>query len=191
MLCQFFAHKEIYKMKNTHKTALCGVFGALSIVIMLMGSILPLATYMCPAIAAFLILPVVAQYGEKTGFTLYTAVSLLSFILIAEKEFVLMYVFVFGLYSVFKFRADRIKPKLLQYTLKVLYAFTTTAATYALLLLVFPNPALSGEFGDMSLGLITAFFVLFIITFILYDFAAKIMFILYRQRLHNKIFKNR
>ena len=30
MLCQFFAHKEIYKMKNTHKTALCGVFGALS-----------------------------------------------------------------------------------------------------------------------------------------------------------------
>ena len=43
----------------------------------------------------------------------------------------------------------------------------------------------------MSLGLIIAFFVLFIITFILYDFAAKIMFILYRQRLHNKIFKNR
>jgi len=79
-------------MKTTHKTALCGVFGALSIVIMLMGSIIPMATYMCPAIAAFLILPVVAEYGEKTAFTLYAAVSLLSMIMIAEKEFVLMYI---------------------------------------------------------------------------------------------------
>ena len=134
MLCQFFAHKEIYKMKNTHKTALCGVFGALSIVIMLMGSILPLATYMCPAVAAFLILPVVAQYGEKTGFTLYTAVSLLSFILIAEKEFVLMYVFVFGLYSAFKFRADKIRPKLLQMVLKIVFALVTTFLSYFVLL---------------------------------------------------------
>ncbi len=178
-------------MKTTHKTALCGVFGALSIVIMLMGSIIPMATYMCPAIAAFLILPVVAEYGEKTGFTLYAAVSLLSMIMIAEKEFVLMYICVFGLYSVFKFRADKIKPKFLQYTLKALYAFIATAATYALLLLVFPNPALTGEFGDMSLALVIAFFVLFVITFMLYDLAAKIMFILYRQRLRPKIFRGK
>lgn len=178
-------------MKTTHKTALCGVFGALSIVVMLMGSIIPLATYMCPAIAAFLILPVVAEYGEKTGFTLYAAVSLLSMIVIAEKEFVLMYVCVFGLFSVFKFRADRIKPKFLQYTIKAVYALITTAAVYALLLLVFPNPALSGEFGDMSIGLMTAFFVLFVITFLLYDLAAKIMFILYRQRIRPKIFRGK
>lgn len=178
-------------MKTTHKTALCGVFGALSIVIMLMGSIIPMATYMCPAIAAFLILPVVAEYGEKTGFTLYAAVSLLSMIMIAEKEFVLMYICVFGLYSVFKFKADRIKPKFLQFVLKAVYAFATTAATYALLLVVFPNPALSGEFGDMSAWLVIAFFVLFVVTFLMYDFAAKIMFILYKQRLRPKLFKGK
>ncbi|MBQ9844701.1 MAG: hypothetical protein IJO54_01265 [Oscillospiraceae bacterium] len=178
-------------MKTTHKTALCGVFGALSIVVMLMGSIIPMATYMCPAIAAFLILPVVAEYGEKTGFTLYTAVSLLSMIMIAEKEFVLMYVCVFGLYSVFKFRADRIKPKFLQLTLKAAYAFVTTFLTYALLLFVFPSPVLTGDFGDMTIGLVIAFFVLFVITFMLYDLAAKIMFILYRTRLRSKIFKGR
>jgi len=98
---------------------------------------------------------------------------------------------VFGLYSVFKFRADRIRPKFLQYTLKALYAFITTAATYALLLVVFSNPALTGEFGDMSLALVIAFFVLFVITFMLYDLAAKIMFILYRQRLRPKIFRGK
>lgn len=178
-------------MKTTQKTALCGVFGALSIVIMLMGSIIPMATYICPAIAAFLILPVVAEYGEKTGLTLYAAVSVLSLILIAEKEFVLMYTCVFGLYSVFKFRADRIKPKFVQFIIKALYAFVTTAATYGLLLFVFPSPLLVEEFGDMSMALIIAFFALFVITFMIYDIAARIMFVLYRYRIRNKIFKNK
>ena len=178
-------------MKTTQKTALCGVFGALSIVIMLMGSIIPMATYICPAFAAFLILPVVAEYGEKAALTLYASVSLLSLILIAEKEFVLMYVCVFGLYSVFKFKADRIKPKFLQFTLKALYALATTAATYGLLLFVFPNPVLEGEFGEMSAVLMIIFFTLFVITFMLYDIAAKVVFILYRQRIRNKIFKGK
>ena len=178
-------------MKTTQKTALCGMFGALSIVILLMGSIIPLATYMCPAIAAFLILPVVAEYGEKTGLTLYAAVSLLSLMLIAEKEFVLMYVCVFGLYSVFKVRADRIKPKALQFVLKSVYTLLTTIASYALLLFVFPNPALMGEFDDFTTLLLIVFFALFVVTFLIYDFTAKVMFVLYRQRIRAKIFRNR
>ncbi|MBP1570895.1 MAG: hypothetical protein J6C76_03250 [Oscillospiraceae bacterium] len=178
-------------MNNTHKISLCGVFGALSIVIMLMGSIIPMATYMCPAIAAFFILPIVAEYGEKTGFTLYAAVSLLCMMLIAEKEFVLMYVFVFGFYSVFKFRADKIKPKFVQFVLKALYAFITTFISYALLLLVFPSPVLTNDFSDMTTGIVIAFFVLFVITFMLYDFAAKIMFVLYNSRLRPRIMKKR
>lgn len=175
-------------MNNTKRTALCGVFGALSIVIMLMGSFIPLATYMCPAIAAFLVLPVVFEYGEKTGLTLYAAVSLLSIILIAEKEFVMMYVCVFGLYSVFKFRADKIKPKFVQFIVKGVYAFVSTFATYAVLLFIFPNPMLMSEFDDMGFVLLIVFFALFIVTFLLYDFAAKVMFILYRQRIRAKIF---
>lgn len=178
-------------MNNTQKISLCGVFGALSVVIMLMGSIIPMATYMCPAIAAFLILPVVAEYGEKTGFTLYLAVSLLCMMLIAEKEFVLMYVFVFGLYSVFKFRADKIRPKFLQIVLKCLYAFVTTFLTYALLLFVFPSPVLTNDFSDMTMGIAVAFFALFVVTFMLYDLAAKIMFILYTRRLRPKIIKRK
>ena len=169
--------------------ALCGVFGALSITILLFGFMVPMATYICPAAAAFLLLPVAYEYGEKTSFTLYLAVSVLAMILIPEKEFVLMYVFVFGLYSAFKFRADKIRPKLLQMVLKTVFALVTTFLSYFVLLVVFPNPVLTGELGEMGMALIIAFFVLFAVTFIMYDFAAGRMFVLYYYRLRPKLIK--
>ncbi len=178
-------------MRHSDKMALCGVFGALSIVIMLFGYLIPLATYACPALAAFFLLPVAYEYKEKTAFTLYLAVSFLSLILIPEKEFVMMYVFVFGLYSAFKFKADKIKPKLLQIVLKALYSLVTTFLCYYVLLVIFPNPVLSGEMGDMTIGLAVAFFVLFMITFLMYDFAAGKMFIVYYYKLRPKLVKKR
>lgn len=171
--------------------ALCGVFGALSIVIMLFGFMIPMATYACPAIAAFFLLPIAYEYKEKTAFTLYLAVSVLSLILIPEKEFVLMYVFVFGLYSAFKFKADRIKPKLLQFILKTAYSLVSTFLCYYILLVVFPNPVLTGELNDMTIGLIAAFFAVFAVTFLMYDFAAGKMFILYYYKLRPKLIKKR
>lgn len=176
-------------MKNTKKIALCGVIGALSIVLLLMGSIIPLATYACPALAAILILPISYEYQEKTAFTMYLSVSILSTILIPEKEFVMMYVFVFGLYTVFKFKADKIKPKFLQLILKASYAVISTAVCYAILLLVFPNPLLTKELSDSTSWFIILFFVLFSATFILYDFSATLMFRLYIYKLRNRLFK--
>ena len=176
-------------MKKTKQMALCGVFGALSITILLFGFMVPMATYICPAAAAFLLLPVAYEYGEKTSFTLYLAVSVLAMILIPEKEFVLMYVFVFGLYSAFKFRADKIRPKLLQMVLKTVFAIVTTFLSYFVLLVVFPNPVLTGEFGEMGMALIIAFFALFAVTFLMYDFAAGRMFVLYYYRLRPKLIK--
>lgn len=176
-------------MKSTKKVALCGMFGALSVTIMLLGSVIPFATYMCPAIAAFFILPIVFDYDEKTGFMLYSVVSILSMLIVAEKEFALMYVFVFGLYSVFKFRADKIKPTFIQYTLKALYCLVMTALCYGLLLFVFPSPLLTEEFGDFTLWLGVAFLALFTIVFLLFDFASSKMFILYRYYLRPKLIK--
>lgn len=165
--------------------------GALSITILLIGFMIPMATYACPALAAFFLLPIAYEYKEKTAFTLYLAVSALALILIPEKEFVLMYVFVFGLYTAFKFKADSIRPKLLQIVLKALYAFLSTLLCYVILLVVFPNPVLSGEIGDAGVALIAAFFIVFIITFLMYDFAAGKMFLLYKYKFRKKFFNNK
>lgn len=190
MYCHYIARKEKF-MKSTKKLALCGVFGALSVTVMLLGSIIPMATYMCPAIAAFFLLPVVYEYKEKTAFTLYLVVSILSMLLVAEKEYAVMYAFVFGLYTVFKFKADKIKPKILQYTLKALYAAVMTVACYSVMLFVFTSPALLSDFEGMTVWLAVAFVVLFTITFVLYDIAAGKMFILYYYRLRPKLIKGR
>ena len=176
-------------MKNTKRIALCGMFGALSVTVMLLGSLIPMATYMCPAIAAFFILPIVYEYKEKTGFMLYLVVSILSVLLVAEKEFAFIYVFLFGLYNVFKFRMDKIKPAFLQYTLKTLYCIVMTAVCYGLLLFVFPSPLLTEEFGDFTLLLGVAFAVLFVVVFLLFDFASRKMFILYCYYLRPKLIK--
>lgn len=178
-------------MKNTKKIALCGVFGALSITIMLIGYLFPFATYMCPAIAAFFLLPVVYEYREKTAFTLYLAVSVLCMLLVPEKEYAMMYTFVFGLYNVFKFKFDKIRPNFLQFSLKVLYCVTTLCVCYGLLLFVFPSPVLTGDFADFTIWLAVAFVVLFTVTFMLFDFATGKMFILYYYRLRPKLIKGR
>ncbi|MEG0092329.1 MAG: hypothetical protein RSA20_10945, partial [Oscillospiraceae bacterium] len=87
-------------VRNSKKIALCGVIGALSITILLFGFMVPFATYACPAIAAFLLLPIAYEFKEKTAFTLYAAVSFLAIFLIPDKELAMMYIMVFGLYTV-------------------------------------------------------------------------------------------
>ena len=176
-------------MKSSKKIALCGMVGALSVTILLMGFMIPLATYACPALAAFFLLPIAYEYKEKTAFTLYLAVSALSLILIPEKEFVLMYVLVFGLYTSFKLKADKIKPKFLQIAVKSLFAMLSTLLCYTILLVIFPNPLLTGEINDAGIGIIIAFFIIFTITFLMYDFAAGKMLLVYRYRFRKKFFK--
>ena len=59
------------RSSESRKIALSGVFGSLAAVLMLMGGILPLATYVAPALAGILIVPVAIEFGIKTGYVLY------------------------------------------------------------------------------------------------------------------------
>ena len=65
------------RSSESRKIALSGVFGSLAAVLMLMGGILPLATYVAPALAGILIVPVAIEFGIKTGYVLYAAIGLL------------------------------------------------------------------------------------------------------------------
>ena len=75
-------------MRNrpSFRVAFCGVLAALMIVIMLLGTMIPATEYLCPAVAGVLIIPVVWEFGGKTGALLYLAVALLSLILSPNKE---------------------------------------------------------------------------------------------------------
>ena len=55
--------------QQSAKAAFCGLMVALSIVIMLAGGIIPIATYAAPMISAVLLLPILFEYGRKIAFT--------------------------------------------------------------------------------------------------------------------------
>ena len=65
-------------MRNrlSFRVAFCGVLAALMIAVMLLGTMIPTTTYICPALAGVLLLPVVWEFGFRTGALLYLAVAL-------------------------------------------------------------------------------------------------------------------
>ena len=93
--------------QQSAKAAFCGLMVALSIVIMLAGGIIPIATYAAPMISAVLLLPILFEYGRKIAFTAYAAVSLISLFLGLDKEAAFFYLFI-GYYPIVKFQLDRI-----------------------------------------------------------------------------------
>ena len=56
-----------HRRSQSMRVALGGVFGALALTLMLLGGILPAATFAAPAFAGMLIVPVAIEFGMKTG----------------------------------------------------------------------------------------------------------------------------
>ena len=81
---------------ESQKIALCGMLGALSVVLLLIGSALQIGTYAAPMLAAFLIIPVLEEYGPRYALTLYATVSILAVLFVPETELAFFYVLVMG-----------------------------------------------------------------------------------------------
>ena len=72
--------------EKSRKMALCGVLCALSTVCMLLGGIIPFATFCCPALAAALLTPLLFEAGDKMTLAAYAAVAVLSLLLCPDRE---------------------------------------------------------------------------------------------------------
>ena len=65
-------------MKQTKKLALTGMLCALAAGIMMLGNLIPLATFCCPALAGLMLIPVFVECGERMSWSAYAAIALLS-----------------------------------------------------------------------------------------------------------------
>ena len=74
---------------ESQKIALCGMLGALSVVLLLLGSALQIGTYAAPMLAAFLLIPVLEEYGTRYALTLYVCVAILAVLFVPETELAL------------------------------------------------------------------------------------------------------
>lgn len=159
------------RKRNSIRIALGGLLGALSLVMMLSGSILPLATFLAPTISGVLLVPVAIEFGMGTGLVLYAAVSILSFFMVPDKEMALVFIFFLGYYPLIKPKLDSIRAKMLCYCAKLAAFNLSVVAMYCLILYVFPIPYLVAEMKQWGVLFAVVLLVCGNVTFVIYDIA--------------------
>lgn len=165
--------------KLTTMISVCGLFAALSVVIML-ASYLGVTTYAVPAIAGSLLVIIYLEFGVKSAFTVYIMVSVLSF-LICEKEAALCYILFFGYYPFLKGFIEKIKNKIIQWILKIVL-FTVAFALemcFAVWFLGIPISEMNMGYGTIGL---VAFCLALEVMFVVYDIALTKVITLYLFR---------
>ena len=126
--------------------ALGGVFAALAVVIMSMGDMIPMATFVCPAVCILLLEVVRKSCPVRVGWAWYGAVAILSLLLGPDKEAAAVFVFL-GYYPLIKPFFDRSK---LKWIWKLGYFNVVILAMDWLLMNLFGMAQLVEEFAEMG-----------------------------------------
>lgn len=88
--------------------AICGVTAALALVIMCLGGLIPVATYVCPMLCALLLSVVLRLCGTRLAWVWYVAVAILSALMGPDKEAAAVFVFL-GYYPIVKPKLDAVR----------------------------------------------------------------------------------
>jgi len=145
--------------------ALGGILAALAVVIMGMGTLIPVATYVCPMLCAILLQLILKICGEKIAWGWYGAVSILSMLMAPDKEAAAIFL-VLGYYPILKPMFDRRKGK---WFWKLLFFNAVILATYWLLMHLFGFDQITAEFSEMGILLTAVMLILGNVTFFLLD----------------------
>lgn len=145
--------------------ALGGVLAALAVVIMSMGTLIPVATYVCPMLCAILLQVVLKTCGSRIAWAWYGAVAVLSLLLAPDKEAAAVFVFL-GYYPIVKPRLDQAR---LSWLWKALLFNGATLLLYWLLMHLLGMAQLAAEFAEMGAAMTAVLLVLGNITFFLLD----------------------
>lgn len=145
--------------------ALGGMLAALAVVMMSLGTVIPVATYVCPMLCALLLQGVLKTCGSRIAWAWYGAVALLSVLLAPDKEAAGVFVFL-GYYPIVKPALDRKKGKWLW---KGLLFNGSVCLLYFLLLRLLGLKQLTQEWSDMSVGMLAVLLILGNVTFFLLD----------------------
>lgn len=172
---------------KTSRIALCGVIAALSVVVLFLTGIIPVATIALPAVAGCFLIAVVAETNVRYGMAVYAVVSLLSIFIVPDREATLMYIVFFGYYPALYGLLSRIRNRALCWAAKlfVFNAAMIAEGAAAVLLLSIPLEEMM-PYGWIS---IPVMLVLFNLVFVLYDRSMNGLIVMYIRRVHPAISK--
>jgi hypothetical protein len=113
--------------------ALGGMLTAVSVVIMCLGSVIPINTYVCPVLCILVTRPVLERCGRRIGWCYYLATAILSLLLAPDREAALVYAFL-GYYPMIRPFFEKLGP--VKGVAKLVFFTLAGAAAYGVLLLV-------------------------------------------------------
>ena len=157
--------------EKTYRTAFGGIISALALTFLFLGSVFPFADIAGPAFASLCVLLTGLEFSGRFSLGVYASVSVLAFMLVPDKESVLLFIFFFGWFPILKKAADS-RMRLLPGLLVKLAAFNLSIVLmYWLILKVFVIESIADEFSDYSTAMYFLIMILANITVIILDYA--------------------
>lgn len=178
--------------KNQRKSwamAYCGIVAALCVALMLLGAVIPIAMFIAPAVAGFLIATVCVECGLQMALTAYAAVSLLALLFVPDKEVALIFTVLLGYYPLVKPKFERIRPALLRGVCKLLLCNGAVLSMYGLIYLLVPMGSISQELRTTAMAATLVTLAMGNVAFLLYDRALHNMLMMYRLVWQPKLHK--
>ena len=131
---------------NAKEIAMGGMLAALAIVIMCLGGLIPIATFVCPMICMLMLQLICKLCGNHLGWAWYCCVAVLSLLLGPDKEASAVFVCL-GYYPI-------IKPKMdcmcLSWLWKALYFNGVVILLYQALFRLFGMDKLAAEYRELG-----------------------------------------
>ena len=170
-------------MKNkSRKMAVCAITAALGVVLMLLGAVLGLGTYVAPMYVGWCLIPIGKHCGIKYQTLLWLVISLLSALFVANIEQNLMFIFLFGWYPIARPRLQKL-PKAVRFLVKFLLFNVIVVSLEAVLINILAPEAMELWSAVILMAIGNA-------AFFLYDFAFPV-FELLSERCLKKFFFTR
>lgn len=160
------------------KVAYPAVLGALSLILIYIASIIPSGNWGVVAVAGLLPAAAVISAGLGAGTLCWAGTSILAFFLIPDKFCVLMFGVLFGLYPIFKSLIERIRRRLPELLLKLVFF----NAAFTVLFFIMNTAVLDSLPGVLSV--VWLLYVVANIVFLLYDFGMSRLISIYIGRFY-------
>lgn len=142
-----------------------GMMAALAVVIMSLGGMIPIATFVCPMLCMMILAFVVKMCGNRIGWAWYGAVAILGLLLGPDKEAAAIFVFL-GFYPIIKPKLDKMKVRLL---LKLAVFNAAILLMYGLLIHLFGMAQIADEYQELGTIMTAVMLILGNVIFFLLD----------------------
>ena len=151
--------------KTAKAISLGGVSAALALVIMCMGGLIPVATYICPILCTLILEFVLQLCGTRIAWAWYGVVTILGVLLGPDKEAAAIFLCL-GYYPILKPKLDKLPLALLW---KLLLFNSVICLTYWILMRILGMEQVTTEFEELGTVFLVVLLVLGNLTFFFLD----------------------